>query len=105
MTRLCRSMHPCHSSGRACPCHARLLRTDINSPSASVRQLGAFGRGWKHGLAAMPVLGKQIEENPLLWMLLDDILIQFHAKSRPLREREIAVYDFGISWCSGFHPI
>src|SRR6266566_6617621 len=67
--------------------------------------LGAFGRGWMHGLAAMPVLGKQIEEDPLLRMLLDDILIQLHAKSRPLREREIPVYNFGIPWCSGFHPI
>ena len=73
--------------------------------SVLVGQLGAFGRGCLHSLAAMPVLGKQVEENPLLWVLSNDLLIQFHAKPRPLREREIPVYCLGIPWCSGLHPI
>src|SRR5260370_33189898 len=73
--------------------------------SVLVGQLGAFGRGCLHSLAAMPVLGKQVEENPLLWVLSNDILIQFHAKPRPLREREVPVYYLGIPWCSGLHPI
>src|SRR5437868_996040 len=57
------------------------------------------------GLAAMPVLCKQIEEDSLLRMLCDDILVQLHAKPGSLREREVPIYDFGIPWCSGFHPI
>src|SRR6266567_4560342 len=52
--------------------------------SVLVRHLRAFGRGCLHSLAAMPVLGKQVEENPLLWVLSNDFLIQFHTKPRPL---------------------
>jgi len=33
-----------------------------------------------YSLAVMPVLGKQVEENPLLWVLSNDILIQLHPK-------------------------
>jgi len=53
----------------------------------------------------MPVLVKQIEEDPLLWMLSDDILVQLHAKPGPLGEREVSIYDFGIPRCSSLHPI
>jgi hypothetical protein len=42
--------------------------------------LGAFGRGCLHSLPAMPVHGKQVEENPLLWVFSSDFLIQLRAK-------------------------
>jgi hypothetical protein len=52
-----------------------------------------------YSLAVMPVLGKQVEENPLLWVLSNDILIQFHPKPWPLRECEVAIYYLGIPRC------
>ena len=40
---------------------------------------------WLYGLTTMPVLGKQVEEDALLRMLPDDILVELHTQSWPLR--------------------
>jgi len=56
-------------------------------------------------LAPMPVLSKQIEENLLLWMLANQLLVEFYSKSWPLREREVSFYYAGISRCGRLYPI
>src|SRR6266568_6502405 len=53
----------------------------------------------------MPILSEQVEENLLLRMLANQLFIQLHTESRPLRQRKISIYHFRVSGSRGLHPI
>ncbi len=56
-------------------------------------------------MTTMPVLREQVEKNVLARMLCDYRLVQPHSKPWDLWQREVPIYHFRISRCSGLHPI
>src|SRR5436305_14581084 len=85
-----------------------LLAVPLRAPgvlSKTVELLTDIGRSWLYRLTAMPVLSKQIEEDTLLRMLLDNRLVKLYAKPGSLWQGKVAVYHFRISWGSSLDPL
>src|SRR6266571_1440578 len=62
--------------------------------------------GWRRllGLAEVPVLREQVEEDALLRMCVDDIFIELDTQSWPLRQRKVSIHYLWIARRSGLHP-
>ena len=52
----------------------------------------------------MPVFCEEVEKDPLLRMVVDDILVELDTESWTLRQRKVSIHYLWIAWRSGLHP-